>query len=138
MNVVREDKRNEAIKRMKEIGISEDVIKGFEEHEIVKMSLPPFGTVADIDDDDVLEALRSFEKDYESMVYFVIKTEAGEIGTLYTMCYVSDHPEEWEMDHNDIKEGYICAYVYNKTIPAFSEIGSIGFEVEDGKVTRTE
>ena len=42
--------------------------------------------------------------------------------------YVSDHKEEWELDHADMKEKQQVVYVHNNSCPLYSEVGAIGYE----------
>lgn len=51
------------------------------------------------------------------------------MGEMESYLYVSDYPEEWEMDRADISYGQQCVYVYNADYPDFSEFGSIGIEL---------
>ena len=43
----------------------------------------------------------------------------------YSYLYVSKYKEEWEMDVNDLGEGYPVVYVENLEDPECSEFGSI-------------
>ena len=72
-------------------------------------------------------------------MYHVIHTPAmidGEAMDMYNFLYVSDYQEEWEMDQNDIKEGYALVYVWNKTIDYCSEFGSIAVKEKFGGLVR--
>ena len=50
--------------------------------------------------------------------------------------YRDDYDEEWEMDNEDIKEGYVLAYVWNTTVDYFSEFGSIAVQGRFGGLVR--
>jgi len=56
---------------------------------------------------------------------------------MYSLLYVSNHTEEWEMDRADIQEGRSFVYVVNKDMPDCSEFGTIGIRPLFGGVLRT-
>ena len=126
MTVSIEEKKEEAIKRMKKIGIFKPTIKQFEEEGLVSISEPPFGAFYWAEGDD-LERIKNFEKENNALVYVVIRSFTN-LGTLDSYLFVSDYrDEEWEMDREDLKENRQLAYVYNHSNSYFSEFGSIGF-----------
>ena len=138
MNITIEDKKKEAAKRMGSMGIFEDAISAFEEKDKVMVS-EAAGILYDFNSDtysnDVKEAAKKFEKEYNALIYFIIQTHTT-LGTMYSMFYVSDEEEEWEMDHEDIESQMACVYVYNEDAPELSEIGSIQFESINGGLVR--
>ena len=118
------DKKQEAIKRMKMLRIFPETIKQFDKGELVSRSEPPFGACYWFEGND-LAAIREFEEQYNAMVYFGIRSFT-EFGVMDSLLYVSDHPDEWEMDREDLKNGECYAYVRNLDAPELSEIGMIG------------
>lgn len=133
-NEIRNEQRNEAIKRMKQLELHENAIREFEKENIVNLS-EGYGALYWLDEKQQ-EYVTAFEKKYNAVVYHVIhnKTEFGE---LLAFLYVSDSIEEWGYDNDDLNEGYACAYVENLDEPAFSEFGSIGIKPQFGGVVRT-
>lgn len=89
--------------------------------------MPPFGACFWIKDEQ-LERVRKFEEENNALVYFIIHSYTN-IGELENYLYVSDYPEEWEMDREDIKQGQQLCYVVNHDAPECSEFGSIGIEL---------
>lgn len=69
--------------------------------------------------------MREFEEQNNALVYHVIHSYTN-IGEMESYLFVSDYPEEWEMDRQDIGEGSQLVYVVNKDMPDCSEFGSIG------------
>lgn len=134
MNIPIEKKKEEAIKRMKALGIYSETIRQFKNEDLVSYSEPPLGANYWLDDEQK-KVVKEFEEEYNALVYFVIRSYT-QFGKLDTMLYVSDHKEEWEMDREDIKCGYAYAYVYNYDIPEYSEIGSVAVQNRFGGLVR--
>lgn len=126
MKVPREEKKAEAISRMKAMGIYRETIKQFEKEDLVSKSEPPFGAFYWVEDEE-LEELHEWEKEHDALVYLVIRSYTS-IGTMDAYLYVSDYKDELEIDREDLKENMQIAYVVNKDAPECSEFGSIGFE----------
>lgn len=118
------EKKQEAIARMKTWGIFKPIIKQFEEDDLISESAPPFGACFWLNDEQ-LARVRDFEKEHNAVVYHVIHSYT-DIGEMESYLYVSNYPEEWEADQEDIKTGQQLVYVYNHDAPEFSEFGSIG------------
>jgi hypothetical protein len=134
MSVSRVDKKKEAIKRMEVLDIFGETIRQFEKDCLISYSEPPMGTNFWLDDEQ-LKAVRKFEEEYNSVVYFGVRAYT-EFGTLDAFLYVSDYEEEWEMDNGELKDGYVYAYVYNHDVPEFSEIGLIRVQPRFGGLVR--
>lgn len=124
MNISREEKKIEAIARMKAWGIYAPIIKQFEKEDLVSESAPPLGACFWLNEEQ-LARVREFEEKNDALVYHVIHSFTN-IGEMESYLYVSDYPEEWEMDRQDIGEGSQLVYVVNKDAPDCSEFGSIG------------
>ncbi|MBQ8133554.1 MAG: hypothetical protein IJ711_00055 [Lachnospiraceae bacterium] len=124
MTVTIEDKKKEAIERMKKWGIFPDTIKQFENDNLVSESAPPVGACFWLNDEQKAR-VKSFEEQNNALVYHVIHSYTT-IGEMECYLYVSDYPEEWEMDHAGIEHGEQLCYVYNHDMPDCSEFGSIG------------
>lgn len=134
MKVSMEKKKEEAIRRMEALDIYVDTINQFEDEDLVSYSEPPLGTNFWFNKEQ-REIIKAFEKEYNALVYFAIRSYT-EFGTLDSFLYVSDHEEEWEMDNEDLKDGYVVAYVYNYDMPDFSEFGSIVVQPRFGGLVR--
>ena len=118
------EKKQEAIARMKMWGIFPHTIKQFEKDNLVSESAPPLGACFWLNDEQ-LARVRQFEKENNALVYHVIHSYTS-IGEMESYLFVSDYPEEWEIDREDIKTGQQLVYVYNHDAPDCSEFGSIG------------
>lgn len=128
------NKKAEAIKRMKTMGIIRDAIKQFEEDDIVMMSEPPIGGLYWLNDEQK-RMVKDFENEYNGLVYLVVRSYTN-IGMMDNLFYVSNYEEEWEMDNADIDEKYACVYVINHDMPECSEFGTIAWKNVSGGILR--
>lgn len=135
MNVSRETKKAEAIKRMKALDLYGPYIKAFEKKDEIFLSEMTGGVYEFHNDKELNAKVKEFEEEYNALVYHVIHTYT-QFGELYSFLYISDHSDEWEYDNNDLAEGYAYAYVWNKTDEWCSEIGSIGVRSKFGGIIR--
>ena len=126
MKITREEKKVEAIKRMKMLGIFGQTIRDFENHDLVSVTEPPVGAFYWLEDEE-MERVHDFEEKHNALVYCVIRSFTN-FGTMDSYLYVSDYKEEWKDDIRDIKENIQLVYVYNRDYPELSEFGSIGFK----------
>lgn len=126
MEISREEKKTEAIARMKALGIFPDTIKQFKDDDYISISEPPVGAFYWAEGDD-LQRIKDFEKQHDALVYAVVRTYSN-IGKMDSYLYVSDYRDEWGQDNEDIKNMAPLAYVYNHDMPDCSEFGCVGLE----------
>ncbi len=81
-------------------------------------------------------AISEFEEKHNVTVYHVIYTNTS-FGKLLNYMYVSNNQDEWELDIDDIKQGYALVYVNNLSDDNCSEFGSIGIKNVFGGLIRT-
>ena len=134
MNVSREDKKVEAIKRMRAMKIFPDAIKQFAEDDVVMVSEPPIGGLYWLNDEQK-KMVQDFENEWNVLAYLVVRSFTN-LGTMDSIFYVSDYEEEWCMDDADIKENYACVYVVNHDAPDCSEFGTITWKHAGGGILR--
>ena len=137
MNVSMEIKKAEAIKRMKVLDLYSAYINAFEKKDQIFMSEMTGGVYEFDDNIELVSKVKEFEEENNALVYHVIRTMT-QFGELYSFLYVSDYDDEWQMDNDDIADGYAMAYVWNKTDEWLSEFGSIGVQGRFGGIIRTE
>lgn len=82
-----------------------------------------------------LNLIRPWQNEYQTLPYHLIWTDTT-IGNMLSILYVSDQPEEWDMDMDDCKYMTPCAYVMNLSDPICSEFGSIGVQLMSGGLIR--
>lgn len=131
MKVSIEEKRVEAIKRMKAFGFFSDTVKLFEKNGTPLSSEPPWGAFYALDDKQKA-AVHEFEEEYGGLVYSVIRSFHQELGIIDNLLYVSDEKDEWPMALDDIENMCPCVYAVNYNTPEFSEFGSIGVKMGAG------
>ena len=134
MNVSREIKKEEAIKRMKAMHIIPNAIKQFKNDDIVMVSEPPLGGLYWLNYEEK-KMVHEFEQENNALVYLVVRSFTN-IGKMDSIFYVSDYQDEWFMDNADIDEHYACVYVINHDMPDCSEFGSIAWKSIGGGVLR--
>ena len=136
MNITREKKKERAIIYMKELGLFTPCIKAFEKHDEVQVSEPWGGLYEFHDNEELNKAIKEFETKYNSLVYHVIHANVCGM-EMYSFLCISDYEEDWEFDIENIRDGYVFTYTWNKDVPEFSEYGSIVYENVFGGLVRT-
>ena len=127
MNIPIEKKKQEAIERMKIIGIYPDTIKQFEKDNLVSISESPIGAYYWADEKSK-QYIKKLEEVNNLLVYTGIRSFT-DIGILDSFLYISDYEEEWENDREMLKEKQTIAFVRNHEWDDCSEFGSIGFKL---------
>jgi len=126
MKISREEKKMEAVARMKALGIFPPTIKQFKDGDFVSVSMPPVGAFF-WTEGECLNHIRDFEEKHNALVYVVIRTYTN-MGMMDSYLYVSDYQEEWDQDNEDIKNMEPLVYVYNHDMTDCSEFGCIGIQ----------
>ena len=134
MKISREIKKQEALKRMKALGIINDAIKQFRDDDIVMVSEPPFGGLYWLEDHEK-EMVRKFEEENDALVFMIVRAFTN-FGKMDSLLFISDYDEEWEYDNEDIKDGYVLTYTINHDMPDCSEMGSIVVKSVGGGLVR--
>ena len=123
MNISREEKKEEAIRRMKKLRIWSQAISEFKKHDVILVTEPPVGAVYTLEP-ELQEEVKKFEEEHNAVVYIVVRAFTN-FGKMDSMLFVSDYPEEWELDNEDIGDGIVLTYTVNWDNPDCSEMGSI-------------
>lgn len=130
---LRQKQKEEAIKRMKALDMLEQPIKEFSEEDKLNLSEGP-GLLYWLNEEEQ-EMVKKFEEQNDAVVYHVIKSQSS-IGLMYSLLYVSQYLEEWEMDNDDLGNEQALAYVVNVNDPQSSEFGTVGIHPTNGGLTR--
>ena len=123
MTVTREEKKVEAIRRMRKLHIWNQAIAEFRDNDIIFTTEPPVGAVYTLDP-ELQKEVETFEKEHDALVFIVVRAYTN-FGKMDSMLFVSDYPEEWEMDNEDLEDGFVLTYTINWDMPDCSEMGSI-------------
>lgn len=122
------EKKEEALKRMRLMGIHEATIAQFVEEGKISFSGKSYLGANYWVDEERKKAIEKIEKEYNILVYYAIEQKyQGNITILY-LFYVSSFENEWSMDHESIEENYQYSYGLNETDPLLSEFGEIKFK----------
>ena len=134
MYATRKEMKQEAIKRMKVLGIYAPAIRQFQKDNIVMVSEPNGGLYWANDEEK--EMIKQFEEKNEAVVYMIVR-QYFEFGKCDSMLFVSKYKEEeWEMDNEDIQDNIVMSYTINHNWPDCSEFGSIGVKRFAGGLIR--
>ena len=112
----KEERFDEAIKRMKLLKLDKQCIEAFTKGKVWESE--GFGALYEVNEEE--------QK-------IINKFECGEC---YSILYVSSDKEEWQRDKEDIKDGYVFAYVENIDDDFCSEFGSIAIKPQFGGLMR--
>jgi hypothetical protein len=140
MTTTREQKKAEAVARMKMLNIIGKAREEFRRSNKLNKSEPckMFGTTIGalywLNDEEKAE-VKAFEEEYNVLVYHVIHNITKDGGVWDSYLYVDDDSETWEQDRADIRAGYTFAYV--NTHDFCAEFGTIGIKPAGGGVVRT-
>lgn len=128
----KEKQLEEAVKRLKMLGVHPNVVEDFKDGTI---NYSIRGMMYHIKKESWKNIISSFEENYNSVVFLAILSHAS-FGDMLSLLYVSRHEEEWEADRSMLTHGKTVAYVYNFDAPYCSEIGCIGIKSVFGGIRR--
>ena len=119
---LRNTMKAEAIKYMNILKLDKRCIKAFEKGN-VWFSSGSLGGLYEADD-KLKNMIKDVETEHEITVYHVVENTVYGMHC-YSMLCVCKYPEEYEMNVEDLKDGYAFSYVLNVDAPDCSEFGSI-------------
>ena len=129
----KEERFIEAIKRMKLLKLDNSCIEAFVKGKVWESE--GYGALYEVNQKEQ-ELIDNFEKNHPNCLVYHMIHNIFEFGECYSMLYVSGDKEEWEQDKDDIKEGYVFAYVENIDNDWCSEFGSIAVKPSIGGLVR--
>ena len=118
-----EEKKAEALERMRLLGYWGRAKEAFRRGNKVFVNEPPFGAVYDLEP-DLAAAVKEFERKNNALVYMVVRSVA-EFGRMDSYLYIGDDETEWKYEKQDIRDGIVFTYTVNYDAPDCSEFGSI-------------
>lgn len=122
----------EAVKRLRMLFADDAIPEAFDKNGTVYLCDHPDGSPIPIPM-EMMDDIHLLEKQWGVLVYLAIADSWS-----YSYLYVSKYKEEWELDVNDLGEGYPVAYVENLGDPESSEFGSIHIVRNGDGFIRTE
>ena len=134
-NTTKEQRKQQAVKYLKELNIYKPYIDGFMEEDNVCF-YENFGGYWAYQEKDLHEKIKEIENKYNCTVYAVTH-EYTDFGECYSLMLVTDYPEEWKNSLvKDKYTFYAFAYVWNKDDDWCSEFGTIGVKSFGGGLKR--
>lgn len=131
-NPSKEDVQNEAVYRMKKIGLWNRTVNDFIKFGKIYQS-EAGGIIYNLNK-EALQAVEETKAAVACVPYHVIVSHTT-IGTMYMVLYVSENPSEWT--HERIyADGTTLAYVYNADYPDCSELGYVQVQAVNGGLVR--
>jgi len=135
MNTTKEQRKQQAVKYLKELNIYKPYIDGFMKEDNVCF-YENFGGYWAYQEKDLHEKIKEIENKYNCTVYAVTH-EYTDFGECYSLMLVTDYPEEWKNSLvKDKYTFYAFAYVWNKSDDWCSEFGTIGVKSFGGGLKR--
>ena len=119
-------KKEEAVFRMKKLGLPDEVITRFEENNVISRSCPSGGYVPI--DGEQQSLIKELEEWHDILVYFVIRSETG-IGEIDSYLYVFDDEEQWASERTELENGIADAYFHVHKNLRYSAFCTVGFEL---------
>lgn len=132
-----EEKKTEALNRMKALKLIPECVKAFKNGNIWCSRYN--GTLFELDKEEK-ELVKKFEDEHNALVYHTIRT-ATPFGELLNILFVSNYNEEWELDRDDISDDtYLTPFVMciNLNDKFSSDMGYIVVKSQFGGLIRIE
>ena len=129
----KEERFKEAIERMKLLKLYDSCIEAFVKGKVWESEC--YGALYEVNQKEQ-ELIDNFEKNHPNCLVYHMIHNIFEFGECYSMLYVSPDTDEWQRDKEDIKEGYVFAYVENIDDDLCSEFGSIAIKSQFGGLVR--
>lgn len=122
--------KQEALLRMRKLGLPDDVITQFEEHGVISQStyLPL--------KEEALSFIKELNDKHNVLIYFVIHAVTG-IGEIDSCLFVDANEERWASERAELENNRAAAYFGVRRIPQYSAFCTIGFETVSGSIRCT-
>lgn len=130
---IKERMKEEALKRMKLLGMHKNAISEFEKENRLNKSVM-YGMLFWLTEEEK-QLVNQWQEETGNLVYHVIENQF-EFGHCYSFLYISKYEEEWEMDRELMKDNIQYAYVMNTDDDTCSEFGTIQILSKAGGIMR--
>ena len=122
----------EAVKRMKQLKISDEAITAFESENKLLCS---YYVLQKEVPSEILKGIQDWEKKFGCIAYHVIYSKLYGY-EIYNALSVSNYIEDWDYENALIADNRSMAYTINITKPDYSESGSLVLENHRGFLRR--
>lgn len=127
----KEEMKEEALERLKLLGIHKNVIKEFKEENILNKSEGILGSLYWLNEEEE-EMVRKDEKNWNVLVYHIILTNTINNGKIYDLLFITEEKQYWLEERVRLKAGYVLSH----TVSQFSESGDIFVKNKNGGLVR--
>ncbi|MDY6367098.1 MAG: hypothetical protein SPL13_01070 [Clostridia bacterium] len=136
MNTTKEQRKEQAVKLLKELDIFKPYVKGFEKDDSVCF-YENFGGFWAYQEPELQQKIQEVEQEHNCTVY-AITHELTEFGELYDFLLVTNEKREWKtlVEKAQGNEYYAFAYCWNKDDDFCSEFGTIIVKSFGGGIKR--
>ena len=129
----KKERFDEAIERMKLLKLDTQCIEAFTKGKVWESE--GIGALYEVNEEEQF-IIDKFEAHHEDCLVYHMIHNVYEFGVCYSILYESPDKEEWQQDKDDIKDGYVFAYVENIDDDFCSEFGSIAIKPQFGGLMR--
>lgn len=113
MKVSKNRKKEEALKRLRVMGIDPRAIQLFSQQGKVQVSVPPYGILHDVTVEQE-EMINKIEEEKQGLVYLVVNRQDTD-----AYLYISDIEQDYEEELADVSQGVTLAYVVDNQCPDY-------------------
>lgn len=129
--MTKEQMKQEAIRRLKALGIHKPYINKFVKDNTVTLFEEYAGYYIDKDygcDQSIVELLQQLQQEYPDLLFYAVEHNIISGYEMYSFLFVSKYKEDWEYEFQAGRtpdKFIVSAYCYNVNEPMFSETGDI-------------
>jgi len=119
-----EDMKKEAVQRLKALGVASDVVRKFDENNLVLRSCDTHDGVEVLPAGGAMEGLIEwFQDEYQCLAYHGICNHVPGIGVIWSLLFVSPASSDWESERRYMKSsGMVYAYISSDMEDGVNEI----------------
>lgn len=126
-----EEMQQEAIRRMKILGLHNNVINDLKKERVLNKSEGPLGSLYWLNEEEK-KMVKDYAKQCNVFVYHIIKTYTVDMGSIYDLLFFTEEKYYWKEERERLKESYALSH----TISQFSENGDIFVKNINGGLVR--
>ncbi len=129
-----QEMKNEALRRMRAIGLYDGTIDAFDKENEVHVYEPPHGCSYCLEDEDI-ENVKNFEESNNCIVWGVIRTFFSLSGHDFigdSFLFVSSDSSTWKEEEKQLYEGRPTVYTIIQGAPSLSQMGTMMIYMSEG------
>ena len=139
---LRDGMKQEAVRRMKVLKISPEVVGNFKKDGTIYYSENMGAWLRGIlfklsNHPKWLSRVKKFEEETGYLVYHAVLTHFT-FGDVLDLLYVYDQEEMWEDEQKELEQGYADIYAINLSDESLSEFGSARYKPQNGGVCKLQ